>query len=63
VKQLTVYSGRPYGELFDLKDDPDELWNRWDDPAYTGLRGELRTRLLDKIISTDINLPRQLSRA
>lgn len=61
--RLTAYSGQPYGELFDLADDPDELYNRWDAPAYQSVRDELRIQLLDKIMQTDISLPRQIARA
>jgi len=31
--KITVYRDKPYGELFDLEEDPGELRNRWDDPA------------------------------
>ena len=61
--RLTVYSGQQYGELFDLGDDPQELWNLWDRSEYRSLRDALRLRLLDKIMNTDISLPRQLGRA
>jgi uncharacterized sulfatase len=39
--KLTVYRDAPYGELFDLESDPDELHNRWDDPEYAGVKSEL----------------------
>ena len=29
------------GELYDLMDDPLQRVNRWDDPAYAGLRRDL----------------------
>jgi arylsulfatase len=61
--KLTVYPGQPYGELFDLKEDPGELHNRWSDPAYAEIRTELRLALLDEIIRTDCALPRRLSHA
>jgi len=61
--RLTCYSGRPYGELFDLREDPNEYRNLWDDPACRELRDRLRLQLLDKIMQTDISLPRQISRA
>ncbi len=61
--RLTCYSGQDYGELFDLHEDPDEYFNLWDKPEHQKLRDELRIQLLDKIMQTDISLPRQLSRA
>lgn len=61
--KLTIYAGQPFGELFDLQDDPGELWNRFDDPAYHAVREELRARLLDELVLTDSRLPRRLSHA
>lgn len=61
--RLTVYSGQDYGELFDLQEDPDECRNLWSDPASRATREELRARLLDRIMQTDISTPRQISRA
>ena len=61
--RLTAYSGQRYGELFDLVDDPREEHNLWDDPASRPLRNELCLELLDKIMQTDISIPRQISRA
>jgi arylsulfatase A-like enzyme len=39
--KLTVYYNQPYGELFDLQEDPGELHNRWDDPDCAALKAEL----------------------
>jgi arylsulfatase A-like enzyme len=36
----TVHDGTE-GELYDLADDPLQRVNRWDDPAYAGVRGDL----------------------
>lgn len=44
--KLTVYYDREYGELFDLEADPGEVHNRWDDPDYRELKGELFRDLL-----------------
>jgi len=44
--KLTVYYRREYGELFDLADDPGELHNRWDDPAYRAVKTDLLLKLL-----------------
>jgi arylsulfatase A-like enzyme len=39
--KMTVYRDQPHGELFDLEEDPGEVRNRWDDPAYTGIKAQL----------------------
>jgi arylsulfatase A-like enzyme len=46
-RKLTWYAGQPYGELYDLVNDPGELTNRWTAPAYASDRSELLGRLLD----------------
>jgi arylsulfatase A-like enzyme len=55
--RLTVYPGRPYGELYDLRADPDEYVNRWDDPALRGVRTDLLAALLDEVLRTEGRLP------
>lgn len=45
--KLTVYRGETYGDLFDLRDDPGECHNRWDDPAYAGVKAEVMARFLN----------------
>jgi uncharacterized sulfatase len=44
--KLTVYYNRPYGELFDLRSDPGEVRNLWDDPDHAELKAELVMKLL-----------------
>ena len=44
--KLTVYLHQPYGELFDLQQDPGEINNLWDEPSAAYLKSELITRLL-----------------
>ncbi len=61
--RLTAYSGQPYGELFDLQEDPDEFENLWDEPGAKNLKLELKEELLDKIMETDYPLPRQTARS
>ena len=39
--KLTVYYNQTYGELFDLKEDPKELNNLWDNEKYKELKSEL----------------------
>lgn len=61
--KVTMYAGQTFGELFDLAEDPGELHNRWNDPAYRSIRDDLRVRLLDEIVLTDNALPRRLAHA
>lgn len=39
--KLTLWKHQPYGELFDLQNDPHELNNLWDDPAARDLKLDL----------------------
>ena len=43
--RLTITQGEDWGELYDLKNDPDEMENLFDDPAHAGVRAELFERL------------------
>ena len=61
--KLTVYPGQPYGELFDLMEDPGEVHNRWNDPAYATIRTDLQLALLEELVLTDCVLPRRISHA
>jgi arylsulfatase A-like enzyme len=61
--RLSWYAGRPYGELFDLKEDPQELRNLWDDPGSSSIRSELVAHLLDQVLLSESCLPRRLARA
>lgn len=51
--KITVYRGDPEGELFDLRDDPDERRNLWNDPACTHLKAALMERWLQAEISRE----------
>jgi len=39
--KITIYRNANYGELFDLQTDPQEVQNRWDDPAYQTVKREM----------------------
>jgi arylsulfatase A-like enzyme len=45
--KLVYYIGQEAGELYDLETDPDELWNRWNDPACREDKQALLVHLLD----------------
>ncbi len=52
--KLVFYANRSYGELYDLKNDPNELKNLWSEPGYDSLKNELMKKLLDwSIFATD----------
>jgi uncharacterized sulfatase len=44
--KLTVYMNQPYGEMFDLREDPGELRNLWDKPECATLKSELFLRMI-----------------
>jgi uncharacterized sulfatase len=57
--KLTVYRDREYGELFDLREDPDERCNLWDDPGSAALRAAMLQRALNAEIAREpMVLPR-----
>ena len=45
--KLVYYVGQEEGELYDLLDDPDELWNRWNDAHYGDVKNRMLLRLLE----------------
>jgi arylsulfatase len=59
--KLTAYANEPYGELYDLEDDPGEFVNRWDDPALVGVKCELLAGLVDLLTESQGRLPPRLA--
>ncbi|MFC1715258.1 sulfatase [Candidatus Poribacteria bacterium] len=57
--KLIHYPNAPYGELYDLRNDPDEFENLWSDTGYSGIREEMRMLLLDKLFASEDPLPRR----
>lgn len=55
--KLVYYPGRPYGELYNLTDDPEEQRNLWDDPGAQVVKRELKDVLLDWAFSSEDPLP------
>jgi arylsulfatase A-like enzyme len=51
--RMTFYAGRSFGELYDLKRDPDEFENLWDSPEYQSVKEDLKTVLLNRLIATE----------
>jgi len=55
--KLVHYPGQPYGELYDLADDPGEVRNLYDSPSHRGKREEMTRLLVDHLIASES--PRQ----
>ena len=60
---ITCHAYRPDGYLFDLKNDPDELHNLWDDPAYAQQKQALMAQLAIENMRADSWLPTRRSHA
>ncbi|MFL6799581.1 MAG: sulfatase [Xanthobacteraceae bacterium] len=43
--RMTINDNDPWGELYDLRNDPHEMDNLFDDPGHRGMRGELMGEL------------------
>lgn len=58
--RLSVFQNQDWGELYDLKDDPDELRNLWDETEFVGVRTDLIGRLMHRLIEIDDRSPMPL---
>ena len=54
--KLVHYPGQTYGELYDIRSDPHETQNLYNDPVYAELRADLTRRLADRLIATEAGL-------
>lgn len=52
--KMVFYTGKPYGEFYNLKEDPDEFINLWDDNSYKKVKSELKDMLLEWSLSTSV---------
>jgi len=55
--KLIHYGSAPYGELYHIENDPEDLSNLWDDPEYADVRRELTERLLAELIDAELGDP------
>lgn len=55
--RLSIYAGIPWGELYDLAEDPHEMVNCWSDPAYAGTRADLALRLTQAVLGVSETSP------
>ena len=57
--KLTVYYQRPYGDLFDLQEDPGEVRNLWNSALHAQLRAALTAKMLDAELGKEpLTMPR-----
>jgi len=49
--RYTVYRDQDWGELYDLRGDPNETENLWDSPDHQGIRAQLSERLVHHLIA------------
>ena len=57
--KLVIYHGHQAGELYDLREDPHEFHNLWNDPNALALSHDLMERLFDAVmLATDEGQPR-----
>jgi arylsulfatase A-like enzyme len=61
--RMSLRHGEDWGELYDLKTDPLELVNRFDDPAFATTRHDLTETMLTRIIELQDRAPLALYRA
>ncbi len=45
--KMTVYRDHPYGELYDLAEQPAEVINHWDDPKFAGVKADLMQQFVN----------------
>jgi arylsulfatase A-like enzyme len=61
--RMTIAHGDPYGELYDLKNDPHEMDNLFEDAAHRGVRAELMEKLAYRQMELSDRSPLPIGRA
>ncbi|MFW9875863.1 MAG: sulfatase [Candidatus Thorarchaeota archaeon] len=60
--KLTIYEGiQEFGDLFDRKNDPNELYNLWFDSDHKNLRFSLVNRLLQECLKSQTRYPKRIA--
>ena len=55
--KLLHYGSAPYGELYDVENDPQDEHNLWDDPSCADVKRALCDRLLAELIDSELGDP------
>lgn len=53
--KIVNFHGKDYGELYDLKNDPSEFENLWDNESYSKLKAELTKKNFDNAITCNMD--------
>jgi arylsulfatase A-like enzyme len=61
--RMTVAQDDPYGELYDLQNDPDEMENLFEDSAHRSIRAELMEKLAYRLMEHSDRSPLPIGRA
>jgi len=61
--RITIAHDEPWGELYDLRNDPHEMDNLFDEPGHRGVRGELMERLAYRQMELTDRSPLPMGRA
>ena len=57
--KLTLYRNRPWGELYDLQDDPHERHNRWADVTFAEVKSQMMSIALNaELVREPTRMPR-----
>jgi arylsulfatase len=59
--KLIAVHGMNDGELYDLEQDPEETYNRWNDENYMSVKATMLKALCDKMAETVDPLPARTS--
>jgi len=52
--KLTIFRNLEAGELYDLKNDPGEFENKFDDPAYATIKSQLLQRFIQAEMAKEV---------
>ncbi len=61
--RMTIFDRVDWGELYDLKNDPDEMHNRWDDSDFFDVKRTLMEAMARKMMDYDDRSPFPTSRS
>jgi len=61
--RMTIAQDDPYGELYDLQNDPDEMENLFEDSAHRSVRAELMEKLAYRLMEHSDRSPLPIGRA